>query len=105
MKQLPSEIYHILIYPGWIVLAPVSLTVSKSLCLTSTGQTQGNFIYIYINVKVSGFPPANLHISLGLGGIYCVYCTEATENLPPANYLSSIFFFLFESSGRTEQEE
>lgn len=49
-------------------------------------------LHIYINVKVSGFPPADVHISLGFGGIYCVYFTEATKNLPPVNYLGSIIF-------------
>lgn len=49
-------------------------------------------LYIYINTRVSSFPLADVHISLGLGGIYCVYFTEATKNLPTANDLSSIFF-------------
>lgn len=102
MKQLPFEIYHILIYSAWVVLAPLSLTVSKSLCLTSTGRAQGNFIFMH--VKVSVFPPANVHNSLGFGGIYCVCFTEATKNLPPANYFSSNFFLL-ESAGQAKQKK
>lgn len=52
-------------------------------------------LYIYNNVKVSVFSRADVHVSLGFGGIHCEYFTEATKNLPPANYLSSFFLFLF----------
>lgn len=57
-----------------------------------------------MHVKVSVFLPANVHNSLGFGGIYCVCFTEATKNLPPANYFSSNFFLL-ESSGQAKQKK
>lgn len=52
--------------------------------------TNSGELYININVKISGFPPAYVHISSGFGGIYCVHFTEGTKNLSPY-YLSSFF--------------
>lgn len=104
MKQLPFEIYHVLVYPYWVVLAQLPLTVSKTWCLTFTSRTQGNFISMYVKVSVS--LPANVHNSLGFGGVCCGYFTEASENLPPTNYFSSNISFLsplVRPNGKTER--